>query len=110
MKKTKLDIFPSYAKVLKAKQDCYPKLETITNTDSSAEVTLQCLLDHTAKRIVESQQHVLKMPEDDLSNLTVIGASMEAVDNRSTNSEFRVNLVIVICSSLLMFLFNFFHK
>lgn len=61
--------FPSYQKVLKAKKKCYPSDEQVS--DSSAEVELQSLLNHTATRILESQKDVLstlpdKVIQDDL--------------------------------------------
>lgn len=48
---------PSYQKVLDAKKRCYPSNECVT--ESSAEVELQSLLDHTASRILQSQKYVL---------------------------------------------------
>lgn len=42
--------------LLNAKKKCYPKCETITET--SAEVELQSLLDHTAERILESEPNI----------------------------------------------------
>lgn len=64
------DILPSYNKILAAKKKCYPLEETIT--ESSAEVELQSLLDHTTNRILESQKDVLESTEN-LNNLTLIG-------------------------------------
>lgn len=46
------DIYPSYKKVIQSKQNCYPK--NLVISESSAKVPLQDLLDHTAKRIIES--------------------------------------------------------
>lgn len=48
---------PSYHKVLEAKKRCYPSDEIVT--ESSAEIELQSLLDHTTTRILESQSDVL---------------------------------------------------
>lgn len=66
--KTEVDVFPSYAKVIKAKKDCYPEPEKISISDTSAEVSLQGLLNHTAQRIVESQKEVFENLEIDLGN------------------------------------------
>lgn len=56
-KKRNCNIFPSYAKVLNAKKACYPT--EINVTESMAEVNLQNLLDHTAKRLCMVQENVL---------------------------------------------------
>ncbi|CAH0551127.1 unnamed protein product [Brassicogethes aeneus] len=45
------DILPPYYKVFIAKKECYPDKMVIT--ERSARVDLQCLVDHTAKRILE---------------------------------------------------------
>lgn len=50
--------FPLYKKVLDAKKRCYPLGECIT--ESSTEIELQCLLDHTTFRILESQKVALQ--------------------------------------------------
>jgi len=52
------EIFPSYKKIQDAKE-CYPPKESVTITDSVAKVSLQSLLDHTARRICQSSQDVL---------------------------------------------------
>lgn len=46
------NILPAYSKVLAAKKNCYP--ENITAAESSVEVKLQSLLDHTTLRLVKS--------------------------------------------------------
>lgn len=58
------DIYPSYKKVMEAKQKCYP--ENIIISESSAKVPLQDLLDHTAKRIIECKNGYDIPPERDL--------------------------------------------
>lgn len=50
-------LFPTYDKIIEAKKNCYPS--DVTVTDMSAEVPLQSLLDHTTRRILESQKDVL---------------------------------------------------
>lgn len=47
------DIYPAYNHVLDAKEECIPS-EGINATDYAAEVGLQELVDHTAKRILEN--------------------------------------------------------
>ena len=54
------NIYPNYNILLDAKKRCYPTEENIVITDISAEVNLQALVDHTAKRIVQSQDELLK--------------------------------------------------
>lgn len=66
--KTEPDVFPSYAKVLKAKQECYPAPQTIKISDSLAEVSLQGLVNHTAERIVESQREIFENLDYDFGN------------------------------------------
>lgn len=51
------DLYPSYFKVQQAKVQCYPSKQSMIITDSSAKITLQDLLDITAKRILESLDH-----------------------------------------------------
>ena len=49
--------YPSYEIVFEAKKRCYP--DDIAVSDTSAEVSLQSLLDHTCKRILLTQTEVL---------------------------------------------------
>lgn len=51
-KKIGLDIFPSYKKIQKSKQNCYP--EDIHITESLASNNLQKLLNHTTKKLFET--------------------------------------------------------
>jgi hypothetical protein len=53
-----IDLYPRYADVLASKAKCRPS-ELIRITEVSASVTLQVLLEHTAKRIAELQDEVL---------------------------------------------------
>lgn len=49
------NIFPSYANIVLQKNRCYPEKKSITIGESGASVDLQSLLDHTVKRLVESE-------------------------------------------------------
>ena len=49
----KSKVFPPYNNVRSAKEECLPSPENWLVTDYSAEVTLQDLLDHTTRRILE---------------------------------------------------------
>lgn len=51
------NILSSYQCVVESKKNCYPLEMAIT--ESSAEIKLQSLLDHTLYRILESQKNVL---------------------------------------------------
>lgn len=51
------DIYPNYHRILNAKTLCYP--ENIVITETSAQVQLQSLLDHTVSRLVNVSQLVL---------------------------------------------------
>lgn len=48
------NIYPPYKDITMAKQSCYPCQDTITLSESSAEVSLQGLVDHTAERLITS--------------------------------------------------------
>jgi hypothetical protein len=64
-------VLPSYGKVVKAKKQCYP--EVVRVTESTAEVELQSLLDHTAARIVESQKEVLAaIPQESIGDVCMM--------------------------------------
>lgn len=52
------DIYPSYHKLLAAKKECYPK-DGINVSDTSAEVSLQSLVDHTTRRLLKHLKEVL---------------------------------------------------
>ena len=62
------DIYPSYQKVQEYKLQCRP--EGIIVTDSLAEIPLQNLVNHTAKRILSYQEVLLLMPE--LNEVTLV--------------------------------------
>lgn len=57
IRKPTRSISPDYKILQKAKQECYP--ESITVTEQKAEVFVQTLLNHTAKRIVIILEQVL---------------------------------------------------
>lgn len=48
------NLYPAYHHITAAKMDCLPSKDTIKITPISAEVQLQSLLDHTAKRLLQS--------------------------------------------------------
>lgn len=63
-------LYPSYKKVLEAKNLCYPPRSSIKITESSSEVELQQLLNHTAQRILQTQEEVIAtLTDKELQNL-----------------------------------------
>lgn len=65
--------YPSYTTVAEAKKMCYPPIESIKISETCGSVTLQALLDHTVKRIINLRASVVVNLENEvLSNLTLI--------------------------------------
>lgn len=54
------NIYPCYSLLKKVKAQCYPKEESISITETSAEIKLQDLLDHTVLRLCTYLEEVLK--------------------------------------------------
>lgn len=77
------DIYPSYHRVLEAKKACYPS--DIVCTERSAMVPLQSLLDHTARRLLESRssEEIAAMP------LELTLATKWGCDGSSGHSEYQ---------------------
>lgn len=64
--------FPSYTEVQKAKQKCYPNKNKIITSETSAQVSLQCLLDHTTERIIElKKSEFASLTNEELSQVTL---------------------------------------
>jgi len=56
-----------------AKQDCYPKKESMKITETCAEVNLQDLLDHTSIRLCKYLEEVIEnLTEEEKHNLELI--------------------------------------
>lgn len=51
-------LYPPYKSVLETKQKCYPLKSEITVTESSAQIKLQSLLNHTVERILLTQTNI----------------------------------------------------
>ena len=88
-KERNANIYPSYNNIVKAKQRCYPPKENITITESSAEVQLQALLDHTTRRIIETVESVITFLPTDHKNLIMI--SKWGFDGSSGQSQYKQN-------------------
>lgn len=70
---TNKKFYPSYKLLQQAKQSCYPAKEAYRVTESCAEINLQDLLDHTAKRLVLYLEDVLKqLTPKEQQSLTLI--------------------------------------
>lgn len=65
------NIYPNYEAVTQSKKKCYP--ENMSITEASAEISLQALLDHTAKRLFQSLNSVISsLAENQLENLCMV--------------------------------------
>lgn len=95
--------FPSYEKVLKAKQECYPNKDNIVITSTHAEVKLQALLDHTVSRLLVLQKDVLKtLNSEKLENIVMI--SKWGFDGFSGNNEYKQKFELDDCSDSSVFM------
>lgn len=72
-KKRGADIYPSYHSILFAKERCYPQNDDIKITESSAEISLQALLDLTVRRIlhVESES-IFSSSNEETANMKLL--------------------------------------
>jgi hypothetical protein len=65
--------FPSYKSVQVAKKKCYPSQDTITVTETLAEVELQSLLNHTVQRLVQvHKDSLVALSAEELGKLHLI--------------------------------------
>lgn len=60
LKENNCRLYPNYEAVRAAKELCYPPRSSITITESSADIKLQDLLDHTCKHILLTQRDIMK--------------------------------------------------
>lgn len=67
------NVYPCYSLLKKAKTQCYPSEDSITVSETSAEVTLQSLLDHTTSRLFKYLEEVLEVIDfEEKQNLELI--------------------------------------
>ncbi|CAG5056982.1 unnamed protein product [Parnassius apollo] len=67
------EIYPCYSLLQKAKKECYPAEDSIKVTETSFEVELQALLDHTALRLLQYLKEVIgTLSELEKQHLTLI--------------------------------------
>lgn len=85
------DIWPSYDHVREAKIKCRPPKETIKISETIAEVELQSLLDHTAKRIIEVQQEsiTLFLKENKKTEIEILLMCSWGFDGSSGHSAYK---------------------
>lgn len=57
---TNKQFYPCYSVLQRYKKICYPSSESLTITESLAEIQLQSLLDHTASRLMEYLADVIQ--------------------------------------------------
>src|ERR1700712_4908223 len=71
IRNTNKRFFPCYSLVQKAKKECYPEIQRVTET--YAEIQVQKLMDHTARRLLMDLEEVVKsLNEDEKQSLTLI--------------------------------------
>jgi len=73
IRETSKDLYPCYSILQQEKKKCYPPQSAIHVTETSAEVELQYLLNHTAERLCLYLNEVLEtLSEEELSSLQLI--------------------------------------
>ena len=83
-----LQIYPSYSVLMKAREKCIPSKEYISISESTSEVTLQALLDHTDEKLVALQDAVLlEISDAELMDLELI--SKWGFDGSSDQSNYK---------------------
>lgn len=63
-------LFPSYYAIKEAKKNCYPT--NINVTETSAEIPLQSLIDHTILRLCAAQEEVFEVVEESITEFNFI--------------------------------------
>lgn len=72
-KKRGADIYPSYHNILIAKERCYPQNDDIKVTESSAEISLQALLDLTIRRILQVEsENISLLSNEETANMKLL--------------------------------------
>lgn len=80
--------FPSYKVLQITKKGCYPNVDNRKITATSAEVSMQDLLDHTAERVIEVQKDVIStLPKELLKDMHLI--SKWGFDGSSGHSSYK---------------------
>lgn len=107
-KKKFSNLYPTYDLVREAKKKCYPSENSILLSETSAEIKLQALLDHTVKRIFETIDNNLEIDCNELTLLTKWGCDgssgyseykqkyQESNENKNDSDIFLVSIVPII--------------
>ncbi|KYN10861.1 hypothetical protein ALC57_16988 [Trachymyrmex cornetzi] len=91
-KENHCQLYPPYKKIVEAKNHCYPLRTAITITESSAEVRVQALLDHTVQRILFLQTDVIKsLDQENVRHMDFI--SKWGCDGSSGQSEYKQKFI-----------------
>lgn len=100
------DLYPTYKNMVKAKEACYPDSMNCKITETSAEVSLQGLVDHTVKRLLTAIETSITPPNLLLTDteLTLIikwgcdgSSSHSAYKQRFSNAEETDSSLFVVC-------------
>lgn len=82
------NLYPSYHEVLCAKKECYPNSKSMTITETSIDIKLQDLLDHTTLRIMQANAEELGgFPDSELQ--TIVLTIKWGFDGSSGHNEFK---------------------
>ena len=81
------DIFPAYNRIRAAKVECYP--DGVVVEPGRAEVPLQSLLDHTARRLVRLQEDVIRQAAGDKREIELELLSKWGFDGSTGHSFFK---------------------
>ena len=88
------NLFPPYYKLLEEKSKCYP--ENIQVTETSAEIPLQDLVDHTASRILLYQSETLNNEDVHLEVVYKWGADDSEVKNIiNKNLKQKIQMILI---------------
>ncbi|XP_055839998.1 uncharacterized protein LOC129907699 [Episyrphus balteatus] len=95
------DLFPSYKMIQAEKSLCYPN--NISVSETKAEVSLQSLLDHTANRLLNSQQNIFELctvnPSDEIVLISKWG-----FDGSSSHTQYKQKFISECSDDKYMFL------
>ncbi|XP_050298635.1 uncharacterized protein LOC126737681 [Anthonomus grandis grandis] len=61
-------MYPCYSKIQEVKKECYPDKESITVTETLADIKLQNLMDHTISRLLTDLYEVVKTLDEEERN------------------------------------------
>lgn len=99
-------LYPSYYSIQKAKAECCPSEEFLTITETSAEISLQAIIDLTVTRLVIAQETVFKhLLSANITDFKLI--SKWGCDGSSGHSRYKQKFSNPNCDDEYLFLFTF---